>query len=146
MSPRCVSGRRGVSVTVAFILFACSALIFIASLNLYQRAFIDFPSDVAIQRQFNDIGNALSTELTAAILALPHEGSVEFLETFPQKIGMHQYVVRVSAGDDQIQMRSFKGFYFNYTLSGMGAETEASVNMTAYGGISHVRITLNRRI
>ncbi|MCW7075168.1 MAG: hypothetical protein OCU24_04865 [Candidatus Methanospirare jalkutatii] len=139
-----ISECEGVSVPIAFILFASSALIFIASLHLYKDAFVDFPSDVAIQQQFNDLGNALSTELASAILTLPHKASVEFEETLPQEIGLHQYRIHMDASSDQIQIYSFKGIVFNYTLSGMSAETNASVSLTAYGGVSKVKITLRR--
>lgn len=130
---------------LAFIMFATAALIFLASLHLYQTAFTDFPSDVAIHQQFNDLGNALSTELTGAILALPHGGRIEFEETLPQKIGGHNYRVDVNASAEELRMYSFKGYSYNYTLSGMSAEANASVDTTtAYGGMSAVKITLKR--
>ena len=50
----------------------------------------------------------------------------------------------MDASSDQIQIYSFKGTVFNYTLSGMSAETNASVSLTAYGGVSKVKITLRR--
>lgn len=138
---------KGTTVPLAFVMFAAAAVIFLASLQLYQTAFTDFPSNVAIQQQFNDLGNALSTELTGAILALPHGGIIEFEETLPQKIGGHNYRVDLNASAEELQLYSFKGFYYNYTLSGMSAEVNASANTTtAYGGTSEVKITLDRRI
>ncbi|MHC1611650.1 MAG: hypothetical protein ACXQTW_08700 [Candidatus Methanospirareceae archaeon] len=130
---------------LAFIVFASAAVIFLASLQLYQTAFTDLPSNVAIQQQFNDLGNALSTELTGAILALPHRGVMEFEETIPQEIGGHNYKLDLNASSEELQLYSFKGFHYNYTLSGMSAEVNTSVNTTtAYGGISEVKITLRR--
>ena len=130
---------------LAFVMFASAAVIFLASLQLYQDAFTDFPSDVAIQQQFNDLGNALSTELTCAMLNLPHGGVIEFEERLPQKIGGHNYKVDLNLGSEELQLYSFRGYYYNYTLSGMSAEVNASVNTTtAYGGMSEVKITLRR--
>jgi len=97
------------------------------------------------QSSFNDLGNALSTELTGAILALPHGGIIEFEETIPQEIGGHNYKLDLNASSEELQLYSFKGYYYNYTLSGMNAEVNASVNTTtAYGGMSEVKITLRR--
>ena len=136
---------KGTTVPLTFVIFAAAALIFLASLQLYQTAFTYFPSAVTIEQQFNDLGNALSTELTGAILALPHGGVIEFEETLPQKIGEHNYKMDIVAHSDQIQLYSSKGYYYNYTLSGMSAEVNASVNTTtAYGGMSEVKITLKR--
>jgi hypothetical protein len=135
---------KGTTVPLTFVIFAAAALIFFASLQLYQTAFTYFPSAVTIEQQFNDLGNALSTELTGAILALPHGGVIEFEETLPQKIGDHNYKLDIVAHSDQIQLYSFKGYYYNYTLSGMSAEVNASVTSTAYGGMSEVKITLER--
>jgi len=141
----CIRRSKGTTVPLAFIIFASAAVIFLASLQLYQTAFTDLPSNVAIQQQFNDLGNALSTELTGAILALPHGGVIEFEETIPQEIGGHNYKLDLNASSDQLQLYSFKGYYYNYTLSGMNAEVNASVNTTtAYGGMSEVKITLRR--
>ena len=136
---------KGTTVPLAFIIFASAAVIFLASLQLYQTAFTDLPSNVAIQQQFNDLGNALSTELTGAILALPHGGVIEFEETIPQEIGGHNYKLDLNASSEELQLYSFKGYYYNYTLSGMNAEVNASVNTTtAYGGMSEVKISLRR--
>ena len=122
-------------------------MVFFASLYLYQAAFVDFPSDVAIQQQFNDLGNALSTKTTSAILTLPHGGVVEFTETLPQEIGGHNYQVLIDALSDEIQLYSFKGYSYNYTLSGMSAEVNASIETTgASGGTKEVTIRLNRTI
>ena len=143
----CMHIRRskGTTVPLAFIIFASAAVIFLASLQLYQTAFTDLPSNVAIQQQFNDLGNALSTELTGAILALPHGGVIEFEETIPQEIGGHNYKLDLNASSEELQLYSFKGYYYNYTLSGMNAEVNASVNTTtAYGGMSEVKISLRR--
>ena len=137
--------KKGTTVPLTFVIFAAAIFIFFASLQLYQAAFVNFPSDVAIHQQFNDLGNALSTKTTGAILTLPHEGSVEFEETLPQKIGGHNYRVDLDASADQIQLYSFKGYSYNYTLSGMSAEVNATVNTTtAYGGTSKVKIKLGR--
>jgi len=141
----CIRRSKGTTVPLAFIIFASAAVIFLASLQLYQAAFTDLPSNVAIQQQFNDLGNALSTELTGAILALPHGGVIEFEETIPQEIGGHNYKLDLNASSEELQLYSFKGYYYNYTLSGMNAEVNASVNTTtAYGGMSEVKITLRR--
>ena len=141
----CIRRSKGTTVPLAFIIFASAAVIFLASLQLYQAAFTDLPSNVAIQQQFNDLGNALSTELTGAILALPHGGIIEFEETIPQEIGGHNYKLDLNASSEELQLYSFKGYYYNYTLSGMNAEVNASVNTTtAYGGMSEVKITLRR--
>jgi len=141
----CIRRSKGTTVPLAFIIFASAAVIFLASLQLYQTAFTDLPSNVAIQQQFNDLGNALSTELTGAILALPHGGVIEFEETIPQEIGGHNYRLDLNARAEELQLYSFKGYYYNYTLSGMNAEVNASVNTTtAYGGMSEVKITLRR--
>jgi len=141
----CIRRSKGTTVPLAFIIFASAAVIFLASLQLYQTAFTDLPSNVAIQQQFNDLGNALSTELTGAILALPHGGVIEFEETIPQEIGGHNYKLDLNASSEELQLYSFKGYYYNYTLSGMNAEVNASVNTTtAYGGMSEVKITLRR--
>jgi len=138
--------KKGTTVPLTFIIFAAAALVFFASLYLYQNAFVDFPADVVIQQQFNDLGNALSTKTTSAILTLPHEGYVEFTETLPYKIGDHNYQVLIDAPSDEIQLYSFKGYSYNYTLSGMSAEVEPTVNTTACGGTKEVKITLNRTI
>lgn len=136
---------KGTTVPLAFVIFTSAALIFLASIQLYQTAFTNFPSSVAIQQQFNDLGNALSTELTGAIIALPHGGVIEFEETLPQKIGGHNYKVDLNASSEELQLYSFSGYYYNYTLSGMSAEVNASVDTTtAYGGMSEVKITLRR--
>ena len=141
----CIRRSKGTTVPLAFIIFASAAVIFLASLQLYQTAFTDLPSNVAIQQQFNDLGNALSTELTGAILALPHGGVIEFEETIPQEIGGHNYKLDLNASSEELQLYSFKGYYYNYTLSGMNAEVNASVNTTtAYGGMSEVKISLRR--
>jgi len=141
---------KGTTVPLAFIIFASAAVIFLASLQLYQAAFTDLPSNVAIQQQFNDLGNALCTELTGAILALPHGGVIEFEETIPQEIGGHNYRVESDISSDQLQLYSFKGYYYNYTLSGMSAEVNLNISdeivPPAYGGTSKVRIRLNRTL
>ncbi|NMX21643.1 hypothetical protein C5S30_04255 [ANME-1 cluster archaeon GoMg4] len=139
--------KKGTTVPLTFIIFAAAALVFFASLYLYQNAFVDFPADVAIQQQFNDLGNALSTKTTCAILTLPHEGVVEFTETLPYKIGDHNYQVLIDAPSDEIQLYSFKGYSYNYTLSGMSAEVNATAeDIGACGGTKEVRIRLNRAI
>ena len=136
---------KGTTVPLAFVIFAATALIFIASLQLYQTAFKSFPSSVTTQQQFDDFGNALSTVLTGAILSLPHGGTMEVKETLPQKIAEQDYKMDIDAHSNQIQLYSFKGYSCNYTLSGMSAEVNASVNTTtAYGGMSEVKITLRR--
>jgi len=136
---------KGTTVPLAFVIFAATALIFIASLQLYQTAFKSFPASVTTQQQFDDLGNALSTVLTGAILGLPHGGTIEFVETVPQKIAEYEYKVNIDPHSDQIQLYSFKGYYYNYTLSGMSAEVNATVNTTtAYGGMSEVKLTLRR--
>ena len=130
---------------LAFVIFAATALIFIASLQLYQTAFKSFPASVATQQQFDDLGNALSTALTGAILGLPHGGALEFTETLPQKIAEQNYKIDIDSRSNQIQLYSFKGYYYNYTLSGMSAEVNATVNTTtAYSGMSEVKIALRR--
>ena len=140
--------KKGTTVPLTFIIFAAAALVFFASLYLYQNAFVDFPADVVIQQQFNDLGNALSTKTTCAILTLPHEGVVEFTERLPYKIGDHNYQVLIDAPSDEIQLYSFKGYSYNYTLSGMRAEVNASTSESigACGGTKEVKITLNRTI
>ncbi|MEA2074814.1 MAG: hypothetical protein U9O85_03655 [Euryarchaeota archaeon] len=140
--------KKGTTVPLTFIIFAAAALVFFASLYLYQNAFVDFPADVVIQQQFNDLGNALSTKTTCAMIALPHGGVVEFEETLPQEIGRHNYQVNLYASPNksQIQLYSFKGYYYNYSLSGMGTEVEGNITETACGGTKEVKITLNRTI
>jgi len=140
--------RKGTAVPLTFIIFGAAFMVFIASLYLYQAAFMDFPSDVAIQQQFNDLGNALSTKTTSAMIALPHGGVVEFTETLPQEIGGHNYQVNLyaSPNQSQIQLYSFKGYSYNYTLSGMGTEVEGTITETACGGTKEVTIRLNRTI
>jgi len=141
--------RRGTTVPLTFVIFGAAFMLFFASLYLYQAAFMDFPADVAIQQQFNDLGNALSTKTTSAFIALPHEGVVEFTETLPQEIGRHNYQVLIDANSDEIQLYSFKGYYYNYTLSGMSAEVNATaseITTGAYGGTKEVKIRLNRTI
>ena len=144
---RGIKDKRGVTVPMIFVFFAAAASIFFSSLYLYQAAFIDYPSSIAIQQQFNDLGNVFSTKMVDAVIILPHGGVMEFEETLPQKIGGHNYKIDIGAATDQIQLYSFKGVYYNYTLSGMSAEVNASMNTTtAYGGASKVTITLKRLI
>jgi len=145
---RRLARRKGTTVPLTFIIFGAAFVVFIASLYLYQTAFADFPSDVAIQQQFNDLGNALSTKTTSAMIALPHGGVVEFEETLPQEIGGHNYQVLIDAPSDEIHLYSFKGYSYNYTLSGMSAEVNASASETtgASGGTKEVKIRLNRTI
>jgi hypothetical protein len=139
------TGSKGTTVPLAFVIFAATALIFFASLQLYQTAFKAFPASVTTQQQFDDLGNALSTVLTGAILSLPHGGTIEFKETLPQKIAEQDYKMDIDTHSDQIRLYSFKGYYYNYTLSGMSAEVNATVNTTtASGGMSEVKISLRR--
>ena len=138
---------KGTTVPLTFVIFAAAIFVFFISLQLYHAAFVDFPSDVAIHQQFNDLGNALSTKTTGAILMVPHKGTVEFEETLPQKIGGHNYRVDLNASLEELQLYSFKGYSYNYTLSGTSAEVNATVNTTtAYGGTSNVKIKLERLI
>lgn len=145
---RRLAKRKGTTVPLTFVIFGAAFLVFFASLYLYQEAFVDFPSDVAIQQQFNDLGNALSTKTTSAFIALPHEGVVEFEETLPQEIGGYNYLIHIDAPTDEIQLYSFKGYSYNYTLSGMSTEVNASTSGTigAGGGTKEIKIRLNRTI
>ena len=145
---RRLAKREGTTVPLTFIIFGAAFMVFFASLYLYQTAFVDFPSDVAIQQQFNDLGNALSTKTTSAMIALPHGGVVEFTETLPQEIGGHNYQVLIDALSDEIQLYSFKGYSYNYTLSGLSAEVNASTfeDIGASGGTKEVKIRLDRTI
>jgi hypothetical protein len=136
--------KKGTTVPLTFVIFAVAIFVFFVSLQLYHAAFVDFPSDVAIHQQFNDLGNALSTKTTGAILTLPHEGTVEFVETLPQEIGGHNYRVDLNASLEELQLYSFKGYSYNYTLSGASAEVKTNVTTTAYGGTSKVKIALRR--
>jgi hypothetical protein len=56
--------------------------------------------------------------------------------------------VLIDAPSDEIQLYSFKGYYYNYTLSGMWAEVNISTSETigACGGTKEVKIRLNRTI
>jgi len=143
---RLLVDRRGTTVPLAFVIFGATFILFIASLHLYQDAFVDFPSDVAIQQQFNDLGNAFGTKTTGAILNLPHGGVVEFTERLPHdEIGGYNYEMFIDTPSDEIQLYSLKGYSFNYTLSGMSAEVDAEMNTTTvYGGMLEVRIILRR--
>lgn len=143
---RRLARSKGTAVPLTFVIFAAAAFVFFASLQLYHDAFVDFPSDVAINQQFNDLGNALSTKTTSAILALPHGGTIEFEETLPRKIGGHNYRLDLNASLDELQLYSFKGYFYNYTLSGTSAEVSTNVTTTAYGGTSKVKIKLRRLI
>ena len=145
---RRLAKREGTTVPLTFIIFGAAFMVFFASLYLYQTAFVDFPSDVAIQQQFNDLGNALSTKTTSAMIALPHGGVVEFTETLPQEIGGHNYQMLIDAPSDEIQLYSFKGYSYNYTLSGLSAEVNASTfeDIGASGGTKEVKIRLDRTI
>jgi hypothetical protein len=144
---RRLTRRKGTTIPLTFVIFGAAFMVFFASLYLYQNAFADFPSDMAIQQQFNDLGNALSTKTTSAIIALPHGGVVGFEERLPQEIGGHNYQVLVDAHSDEIQLYSFKGYSYNYTLSGMSAEVNASAeDIGASGGTKEVTIRLDRTI
>jgi hypothetical protein len=139
--------KKGTTVPLTFVIFAVAIFVFFVSLQLYHAAFVDFPSDVAIHQQFNDLGNALSTKTTGAILTVPHKGTVEFEETLPQKIGGHNYRLDLNASLEELQLYSFKGYSYNYTLSGTSAEVNVTVNTTtAYGGTSKAKIKLERLI
>lgn len=133
---------------LAFVIFAATALVFFASLQLYQTAFKAFPASVTTQQQFDDLGNALSTIITGAILSLPHGGTIEFVETLPSKIAEQDYKVTVDHGLDQIQLYSSKGYSYNYTLSGMSAEVNTTINLynksRASKVMKNVEITLRR--
>jgi len=136
---------EGAVSPISFIIFATAAIIFVASLQLYHDALLDFPSKVTIEQQFNDLGNAFSTEIMEMILTLPHNGTVTVTERLPVEIGGRNYRILIPPASDQLQLYSFKGFSLNYTLSGMSAEVDASVeSKTAYGGVKELTLSFRR--
>lgn len=137
---------KGTTVPLAFVIFAATALIFLASLQLYQTAFKSVPSSVTIPQQFDDLGNALSTIITGAILGLPHGGTIEFVETLPPKIGEYDYKVTIDPHTDQIQLYSFKGYSYNYTLSGMSAEVNVNATINPYNKSRALKVLRNLEI
>ena len=135
---------KGLTAPMAIVVFAAAAMMFLASLHLHEAALMDFPSNIAIQQQFNDIGNGISTELTAAIIMLPARGKIEFDEQLPHKIGGYGFELNVSK--DRIHIKSHKGFYIDYTLSGMDKELNVTGRLSEpYGGrAKSVRFDLHR--
>ena len=140
------SVKSGAVSPISFIIFATAAIIFVASLQLYHDTLLDFPSKVATEQQFNDLGNAFSTEIMEMILTLPHGGTVTVTERLPVEIGGHNYRILIPPASDQLQLYSFKGFSLNYTLSGMSAEVNASAveSKTAYGGVKELTLSFRR--
>ena len=137
--------RSGAVSPISFIIFATAVIVFIASLYLYHDTLLAFPSKVTTEQQFNDLGNAFSTEIMEMIITLPHDGSVTVTERLPSEIGGYSYRVFVPPASDQLQLYSFKGFSLNYTLSGMSAEVNASANTTtAYGGVKELTLGFRR--
>jgi len=101
--------NQGVSILVEYIVIAGILTIFMFFITVQLNdTFIDIPTKIVMQNQFEDIGNQITAKMVDVALVAPESGSVNVKLYMPYSIGDHDYRAGFiqSEGDYVLEIRA----------------------------------------